>query len=396
MSTDRMAPGFAIYVEDVLLREDITRDVASIEFEDTVDLASLLTIEVANPAHRYTDARLFGPGNEVEVHLGYGTALGFVGRAELIKHSPSFPRAQFPTLVLKGYDRSHRMMRQELELSGERSATPRKAKQESGRNWNGPLGDVVRRLLNKYGIAAIVDEAVASEAVRFVQKKGTTDYEIVRALANVEECEFWVAYDPQRKLWIGNFRKIPRGTTPRQDRTYVFRYGDGDRSTLLDFDPEFALPAAVSEVQAWVWNPKAKEWILVKSEETKAGKSPKFSAATAADPKAPPGGKAQALDSMSQIKIAANGHSVVVLTRPFRDQADAAAYVKNWIERHKDSFVVARGTLPGVESLRAGQTHRFEGLGDRYSGDYYLSTVRHKWTPGEGFLTEVAARKVIE
>ena len=391
-----MAPAFALYVEDILLREDITRDIVSVEVEDTVDVAGMITIEVANASHRYTDARLFGPGNEVEVHMGYGTALGFVGRGEFVRHNPRFPRAEFPTLSIKAYDRSHRMMRQELELQGEKSSTPRKAKKESGQPFDAPLGNVVKFLLRKYAIAAIVDPAIASKPVKFIQKKGTSDYEILRALANVEDCEFWVSFDPKLKLWVGNFRKIPRNGETRQDKTYTFRYGDGARSTLLDFDPEFALPAAVSEVQAWVWNPKAKEWALVNVEETKAGKSPKFSAATAADPKAPPGGTADPLDSMTRVKIAANGHSVVVLTRPFRDQAEAAAYVKGWIERHKDAFVVARGTIPGIETIRAGQVHRFEGVGVRYSGDYYLSTVRHKWTPGDGYLCEFAARKVIQ
>lgn len=96
------------------------------------------------------------------------------------------------------------------------------------------------------------------------------------------------------------------------------------------------------------------------------------------------------------IRILAGGHAFDVNPgRKFRTAAEAVAYAKAWFERHRDSLIVARGTLVGYEKLRAGTVHRIEGIGSRYSGDYYFITVGHEWS-GDGYVTDFVARKVLD
>jgi hypothetical protein len=48
-----------------------------------------------------------------------------------------------------------------------------------------------------------------------------------------------------------------------------------------------------------------------------------------------------------------------------------------------------------VETLRAGQVHRFQGLGSRLNGDYYFIATRHKFSADGAYVTEYTARKVV-
>lgn len=415
--TDWRAPAFAVYVNGHELNEDVTSSIRAVEYEHTLDMAAVVRIEVDNSNNRFTDSPVFAPGNEIEVHLGYGPEVGFVGRAEIIRHLPSFPQDEAPALQIQGYDRSWRMMRQELDIDGGAGQRPKKSKGESGEVFDTTLRSVVDALLRKHGIEPDVDDELADKPVKFTRKKGTTDYQVIKALANLNGADFWVEFDPTSTLrgtsgavvryedprapvqgrgkWFGRFLKP--GAVPQTTR-YTFRYSTGEDSTLLSCDLEFALPEAPTEIQCWVYDRGKKDWVLIKVEETTEGKAQKFSPGTfarggAMGPATVEDGAAP-IDSMTQMRLAVGGHSIEVITRKFRDPAEAQAFAEQWFKKHKDSFVVATGVLPGVDTLRAGQTHGLEGLGVRYSGDYYLSSVRHKWD-GNGYVTEFSARKVL-
>ena len=413
---DRYAPTFALFVEDTVISSDVTDDVVEVLAESDVDLASKIEVTVKNTSSIYSDSTLFAPGNQIEVWMGYGDALGYVMRGEIIRHLPSFPKTgSIPTLKIVAHDLSHRMAREELRVKAAKGTVQKKVKgkpgKESGRVWGSKLEEVITEICEKYDIKAIVDPALAKVGEAFVQKKGTSDVAVIRALANLYGAEFFVEYDPTGRVygtddsgeilkiqtpgtWVAHFRKP---LTKPEGKVYEFVYSEGDDGTLLSFDPEYGLPDAISEVCAWVFDRKAREWVQITTEETKAGKSPKFSAGTF-DPKkknSPPGGEVEALDSMTRLKIAASGHSIEVLTRKFRNVGDATAFVDSWLQRYKDAFVIGKGELPGVEPLKAGQIHKLGGIGKRLSGDYYFAKVAHKWTPGDGFGTEFSARKVI-
>lgn len=406
---DLRAPAFAVYVNGTELKEDVTSKIVEVEFEHTLDMASSLKLVVDNIGNAFTDSPVFAPGNEVELHLGYGNEVGFVGRGEIVRHLPSFPQQDAPTLAIQGYDRSWRMMQQELEIKGGAAERPTKAKEESGEVYDTTLGTVVRGVFRKHGIEPDVDELMAFRPMKFTRKKGTTDYQLLRALANLQNADFFVEYDLAGALrgtaapvarpntagtsgggsgkWMGRFLK-PGKTA--QEKTYAFRYGTGEDGTLLSVDLEFGLPDTPSEVQVWVYDRGKAEWVPVTVEEKKAGKPEAYSPGTFV----PGGEEAPEITSMTELRLAAAGHSVEVVTRKFRDPAEALEFAKDWLQKRKDSFVTAKGVLPGVESLRAGQTHSLEGLGMRYSGDYFFSSVTHKFNDN-GYTTEFTGRKVV-
>lgn len=93
--------------------------ITGIVWEEDIEGASMLTIDVAIPdkqelgkpteAGLSVDSKVFSEGNVVDVFIGYGDELTFMGRAEIVKWLPTFPESGFPTLQLKAFDARHRM-----------------------------------------------------------------------------------------------------------------------------------------------------------------------------------------------------------------------------------------------------------------------------------------------
>ena len=101
------------------LHPGIEQLIQGIVWEEDIDGASMLTIDIAIPDKQEigkptesglsVDSKVFSEGNVVEVFIGYGDELTFMGRAEIVKWLPTFPESGFPTLQLKAFDARHRM-----------------------------------------------------------------------------------------------------------------------------------------------------------------------------------------------------------------------------------------------------------------------------------------------
>lgn len=413
---DYRAPAFSIFVEGTELGEDVTGHVQAVSWEHAMDMASALELTVENTDHRFTDSPIFAPGNEVELRLGYGSDLRFVGRGEIVRHLPNFPQDDAPTLTIKAWDRSHRMMRTETRLTGGKDKRPKKeGGAESGTVHKGTLGVVLTELLGKHGISLLIGDDLVDKDVSFLQRKGTSDYKILRALANLNDADFsieWIPRDLSRGTdptvlsggdtggeWACKFYR--RGHIGQGEVRYTFTYGKGDDSTLLEVGLDYGLPHRPTEIKAFLFNRDTGDWDVITHEKATAAKVEQFKPGTyaaggAIGERTIAGGDAAIpVESMSRIMLAVQGHGIEILTRPFRNAAEAQDFVLNWYSRHRDSFILAHGRLPGVEPLRAGQIHTLEGIGRRYSGSYLFSRVRHAWTD-DGYECEFTARKEIE
>lgn len=404
LAPDYYAPAFALYVETTELQDDITSDVVSVSFEHTVDMASKLSVVLANPDNRYTDSAVFEPGNEISLHLGYGPILEFVGRGELTRHVPTFPSGDtVPSIELIGYDRSWRLGQQEMEITGGASKKPQKAGIESGKLHVGTVGSVATKILGAYGITPDVSPLVAAKPVKANQKKGTTDLAFMRALANLNDAELVVEYEPNPAgiggQWMGRLRPVEAAGLLQLKR-YTFLYDRSDASTVLSCRVDFAIDQTASEVQAMVWNPILRDWVVLSTEEPLPGLPRKPTPGDFANPGGAMGAAMASpppleIESMTQLKLAVAGHSLRVVTRRFKDPAEALAWCHAYLKRLKEQMILVSFEVPGVAELRAGQTHALDGIGVRFSGDYYLSEVRHVWSDS-GYICECKGHKVLK
>lgn len=425
-----LGPFYAIEVEGEWIWEDITRYIQNVEYETATDMCDKLKIQVLNPAHQFdvigmpedpenqslpdfTTNRIFLPGNFIDVFAGYGpySRAIHLGRTRVWRHIPRFPQEGIAGLDVIGYDAAKTMMgeRSEIKVVGDgRTERRGAADDEEGAVFPQMThSEVVRNIADKYGYVPDVDDTDRVDDV--VQKRDMSDFALVRGLANINSRDFWVDYDYfGLKSWVLHWKRPPDNESP----IYTFRYRQGNQSTLLSFEPEYNLDDGVTELKVMYFDRASGQWTYLTEEgATEAEADPRYrrggSRGSRNTPSRRSDGRVRAGDagssieegitSASSLRLAAAGHAIdVIADRPFTSVADALDFARRWMRARRNSFIMATGTIVGVETLKARQVHRLEGLGARLDGDWYFTMARHKLFPDQGYTVEFKAHKVLE
>jgi phage protein D len=74
-------------------------------------------------------------------------------------------------------------------------------------------------------------------------------------------------------------------------------------------------------------------------------------------------------------------------------KAEAEAIAKAQLEALTLTYVTGEGMCVGRTDLRAGMVVKLEGLGKRFSGQYYVTATRHSYTPSRGYRTGFTVRR---
>lgn len=290
---DPTAPRIVLYVEDDIVAADIAKAIKKVTYEESTTLTAETKIELANTDSNvgrggdFADAVMWGPGNEVEVWIGYMNDMYFLARTELVRHVPRFGSDGVMTLRLRGLDKTWRMKRQELELTGGR--TPRR-KSKTQRRWEGTVAGFIEKIARKYGMKTDIATKFYKVDEKFIQKKGQNDYQILAHLANFHRALFKVEYRRDGAERAGIYSEKTQEASPggawylvfndfdrvTQAEAFTFKHMEGDESTVIEVEFDMSVSDNLSEVQAYYWDPTARGpsgskggWIRV-SEETKS------------------------------------------------------------------------------------------------------------------------------
>lgn len=434
---DDLAPLFRVEINDELLSHNIGRFIKSVEYESAVDLADMFKIVVDNPGvvddfyPDWTGHKAFQPGNEASLYIGYASTMrpeNFVGRCQWAKHEPVFPREGVPQLELKGYDLSHKMMNNSGPIqSGGKTTTPVTkrpvdAADDQGQVFSNILdSEIVAYIADMYGMDKDID-ATAKRDNRII-KKGQKHFELIKGLANLNNRDMWVDFNPTSRKWVMHWKDVNRVQTAQ----YILRYNSGNSGTLLECDVEYGLRDTVSTATILIFDAKNQRWISAIEIEDASGPDPIFrqggglearssaqkrprkqttgkkktkpSAAEARAGSARRNAKdviTEALDNAATFRIAAGGFTIDVLPpgNRFKSVDDAGRFLLRWFKSRQDNFIKVRGQTIGIETLRARQVHQLRGLGARLDGDYFFTSVRHKLGE-DAYTCEFTANKVI-
>lgn len=448
---DWTSPAFAVYVDGVIVASgavgsrDLTGRVQSVAFDHSLTLSSEIKIVVGNLDDEYTNDGIFVPGSQIELYLGYGSELGFVGAGRISRFLPEFPEDGIPILDIRCLDPTHRMAKEEYEITGSKAASKRRTTGVRGKDifalpttktgnifatgsqnrrsdskpksagavLKGTIAQILTGIVSPYGVELVIDPDLGAIRETFIRKKGTTDLQICRQLANLYSAEFYLEWDPGRKhrgtapaaaaaratgRWVAYFRKSREFAG--QDSKIIFRWG-GSNPTLLNGGLQYAIDESVNQVEVAIYDPKIRAWKAVTAEERPNGvKRIKFGRQTIA--KGGPQGPVEAgiqpeeIKNMSLVRLSVEGHGVTVRTpRKFRTAQDAQNWAYKAIKDVKDAFLIFKGETVGIPDLRPGQTHELQGLGSRYSGDYYFTAVTHLFDD-QGYRCQFTANKVLD
>lgn len=411
------APNFDLSVNGNRVADGIRACITSLEYESSDGMHDQLKLTISDPQTDSTgrllvrDSKLFLPGNELSLWLGYGPLLRHVGRAIIRKIKPSFPANAMPSMEVIAYTKDSMMSDtspeniKDKKVVGKKKKKVKEVKSKAGRRFKQfTYSEAVSTRAADYGFILDIDPSPDPPS-DFIQKAHMTDYNFVRGLANLCGFLFWVDGDEQGN-WTLHFKDPSKlSQSDLQEKEYTFKYNEQDYSTLLSFDAELAITHAVTKLKA-----EAKDWrtgkLITASIEEENDDSPDvFVDPTSAGPSANTSKPATLSPKGNEILTAAGSGSTVKLfleefsfevktNRFFETPAALALWANSWFRRYRELFIIGNGSLIGIETLMARQIHTLHGLGTLFDGKYYFTRVRHVFGSG-GYNIDFSARRVV-
>ncbi len=358
-SNTPIVPDFNILINGSEISIETKAHIAEVNIDMDHDMPNMFTIELFSSDTQddwsrsisevselpwIDDQELFSIGNEVEIQIGYINDLETVIKAEITGLEPKFTSDSLPSLIVRGYDRGHRLLR------GRKTRTFKQNKDS----------DIAFQIANEQGLTPEVeDSGVVHE---YVVQANQTDMDFLRERAGRINYEFMIE---DRTLFFNSVKNAESEVL-----TLTFN------NDLLEFSPRMSAARQVSEVIFGGWDPK--------------GKSEVFGTGKKGDELTKMGGDSTGAEIAegSFEEVSAN-----IGDRPFSNQAEADQMAKARFNDLILSFIRGEGVCRGRTDLRAGKVVQIEGVGTRFSGKYYLVSTIHSYSSRYGYYTKFSFRR---
>lgn len=361
LNLDFYAPFFSIKIGGKP-QPELKNAVISLEVDENLESASMFTmninegLDIKTQKFTWLDSKLLAPesGEDVEIYIGYAS------RAEKLKEplitgtitalNPSFPSTGIPTLSVQGYD--HSFCLQKSVVKAKRTFDKEK-----------DYGDVAKKIASEHNLGEGDIDPTITPCEKITQKPGESDYNFLKRLADRFGYEFFIR---NKKLY---FRE-PRDY---QEKVMTLKWG----RELISFNPRLSTAKVVSKV-------------TVKGHNQNNPKKPITGIATLKDIefKEPKAKSAAELAKNSMKKeIEKSEHDF-----PVCDEEDAKALAKALLMKANNSLIEGSCECIGIPELRAGTNVQIKGIGKRFSGKYYVKSVKHSIGDG-GYTVSFGVRR---
>lgn len=363
-----------------LLPLEVVRDVIQVTYQDNVQEIDSFSLTISNfegdpslsqsplrskyePPSRPEFAELFDPGKRVEVHMGYAGDTKLMLKGEITTLEPSFQGSSL-TLSVSGLNVLHTFRAEQHTYAWEETKDSDIAL-EIGRNAqtrNRPGIGFPVRIKEPARAAEVPDPYVFMnnqyDIVFLMERARRRNYELV--LKELNE-----AGDPDPHLYFG-----PSESTDAP--AYLLEWG----RSLVSFRPTLTTARQVSEVVVAGWDRDRNRRV----EGTASWQSliPR---------------RNQAERARQQRLMQAFGNRREIITdQPVRSQREAQDRAERILRELRKGMVEASGETIGLPDLRAGRKLQVDGVGDRFSGMYYVTESTHTINDG-GYKTTFKARR---
>jgi phage protein D len=345
-----LVPDFEVSIDGSPLPLEAQAHVIDLTVDDDAGLPSMFTLGLAGADDReqelpwIDDRELFAVGNTVQVKMGYADDLETLIIGEITGLEPEFVFNRSPSLTVRGYDRRHRLHR------GRKTRTFVQQKDS----------DIADQIASEAGLTG---QAQDSQVVHdYVLQAHQTDMEFLQERARRIQYEVVVE---DRTLF---FRAVANAESEIATLSM-----EGD---LLEFYPYLSSLRQVSEVTVRGWDAKEKKEIVG---QAKTG-----------DEVSTMGGQ----DSGGALSEDAFGSAVGTMgDRPVMSQAEADQIAQARFNNAALALIRGQGVCWGRTDLRSGKVIKIDGVGRRFSGQYYVTAASHRYTPQRGYYTHFTVRR---
>jgi phage protein D len=299
----------------------------------------MFAIHVHDEELTWMDGDIFGLGKEIEI-LAMPEAGGrsqTLLKGEITALEPNFSEGTQATLVVRGYDRSHRLLR---------GVTSKAYLQVTD-------SDLAKKIAQAVGLKAEVEDT--TEVYDYVLQHNQSYLEFLGERAKRIGYEVYVE---DKTLY---FRRPVEAGEPLE-----LEWGHELRS----FTPRLSLVEQVDEVVVKGWDARSAQVIMGRA--TQGQVEPRL-------------GQEQSGAELATTVFSSARRTIVEPS--INSQAEAQTLAQAICDEISGAFIEAEGICQGQPALRAGRSVRLTALGQRFSGVYFVTAARHLYTQGE-YLTE--------
>ena len=345
---DTLIPDLQIHINARKLPEDVRADLVSVSVLEDVNAAgtftfTLLCWDSITMQVKWIDDDIFQAGGDVEIKMGYRDNLRTLFKGEITGLEPEFPEDTPPTLTIRGYDRRHRLMRIKKTRT----------------YMNMRDSEIAAQVAGDWGLAPKTEDSQVTYP--YVLQHNQTDFEFLQSRAQRIGYEMVVS---DKSLF---FRPRPSMGTP----SVTLRR----EVELIDFTVRLSTVGQVEEVFVRGWNPSGKE---------------EYVAHSVAGSEQLMGGSASGSTAVQQA-FGNTGRTTVDL--PVHSQAEADQLADGQLKETAMTYIEGYGICIGIADLRAGNSVKIQGIGQRFSGIYYVTSSEHKYDPRSGYRTAITVRR---
>ena len=296
-----------------------------------IPTAQLVIID-GEPAKRdfkISNENLLIPGKKIELKAGYHSDEETIFKGVIIKHSIKV-RDSGSHLILICKDESVRL------TIGRKSKYFYEVKDN----------EIFSQIIDAYGLDNDIEDTNYSHKELVQYNASDWDFIISRAQANGKLC-----FVDDGKISI---KKPDLTTEPIETVTFG--------STMLDFDAEIDARNQIAKVMSYSWNYADQELLEIEATDPGVSLNGNLSASDLAD--------------IVQLENLELRHGGSVSDTELQDWADA-----KWLFQQM-SKVRGRVKFQGIPNVKPGVFLKFEGVGDRFNGNGYITGVHHHITEG--------------
>ena len=339
MTTTQLVPRMYLKFDGADASEEVMDSVISIEVDDSLTLPDMFSIHLRDTNLKWIDDDTFSPGKSVDISAKNGGAEVKLITGEITGIEPRLDQTAGPTLILRGFDKSHRLSRGKKTTSFVQMTD----------------SDIAKKIAQNSGFKTKIDST--REVHEYVLQDNKTDWEFL----------------------VSRSQRIGYRVLVKDDTLHFVQIPDANEDTptvewaedLTEFNARLSTMRQVSEVIVQGWDPGKKQQIV--GQATQSNDTPQI-------------GEGQQGSQTTQQAFSLSTKEIIV-NRPVSTQAEADAMAQSICDEIGQGFIEAECIALGNPAIQAGVMVKLEGLGDRFSGTYRTTHAMHRYDPA-GYFTE--------
>ncbi len=396
---DYFAPAFKVVVEGWELDPETRGDVRDLKVTlDQKDLSSL-ELKLNNWDDtlfclKWSDEELFALGSRIQVQLGYAQRLVSVFSGRITSLSPEFLSDGAPTLLVRATDNL-------ILLKG---ALPPRAKvtwPPKTKDW-----EIAQEIAKRHDLRFEMTKGAEGKGLeqQKVSQGKDDDLVFLKERAKRIDHRLFIRTDAEGKDTLFFIERSDERGGPI--KTYVLAWGalsekagaaaaGAATKPSAGFDPQQSVPPSMIEFKPTISAADQVEQVTVKGWDRDAKQEITYTA----KPIDTPGvsGKGDATGPAAAKKVASNsGKENVIVNHAVATLEEAKALAEAKLAESAYRFLTGKGRAIGLPDLQPGNNLEIHGVGERFSGLYYVEQVVHSLSPSAGLLTDFTLSKTYD